>query len=145
MGARKRTGTPYTAALKAAGKSDIEGSVCMTATPLFAPPPSSMYCPFSYFPLLMKGLDVGIGSKWVHIGDDFTEDIVAAKADLKLRTIWYNTAERKAKNEEEEQARRKAKSLDEGEEEKKKAADGVGTPSANQRYFQDRAAIQVSQ
>lgn len=67
VGARKRTGRPYAAALKKAGVAD------------------------------------DVGGRWVHIGDDFTEDIVAAKNDFKLRTIWLNTAERKAKVEREEQ------------------------------------------
>ena len=86
-------------------------------------------------------MDEGIGSKWVHIGDDFTEDIVAAKADLKLRTIWYHTAERKAKKQaEEEEARRKAKSsLDKEELKKDEGGDGGGG-----RYFQDKVAIQVT-
>lgn len=66
VGARKRTGRPYAAALKKAGVAE------------------------------------DVGGRWVHIGDDFTEDIVAAKNDFKLRTIWFNTAERKAKVEQEE-------------------------------------------
>ena len=31
--------------------------------------------------------DIEVGPSWVHVGDDFVKDIVAAK-DLKMRTVW---------------------------------------------------------
>mmetsp|Transcript_5116 Transcript_5116/g.7784 ORF Transcript_5116/g.7784 Transcript_5116/m.7784 type:complete len:480 (-) Transcript_5116:36-1475(-) len=37
--------------------------------------------------LTPENVENAIGQWWIHIGDDFTKDIVAAK-DLKMRTIW---------------------------------------------------------
>ena len=120
VGARKRTGKPYTAAIKQAG------------------------------------LGADVGPRWVHIGDDFTEDIVAAKSDLKLRTIWYRTAERKAKAE-------AGATTDDGAAKARRAArqgggggggDGAGAPSlstlagmateAKDRFFRDKGVVQVT-
>ncbi len=126
VGARKRTGRPYVAAVKAAG------------------------------------LGADVGGRWVHIGDDFTEDIVAAKnGDLKLRTIWYHTAERKAKVEREQAEKRRQQAplgetttatTKKKEEEKAAAAPlapGLGplasiATASEDRYFQDKGAVQVS-
>ena len=125
VGARKRTGRPYTAAIKRAG------------------------------------LGADVGPRWVHVGDDFTEDIVAAKSDLKLRTVWYHTAERKAKADREAQARQAARqaSLDAQRGAGVAAAvedvtKGNGPPSLStlaamategqDRFFKDKAAVHVT-
>lgn len=128
VGARKRTGRPYTAAIKRAG------------------------------------LGADVGPRWVHVGDDFTEDIVAAKSDLKLRTVWYHTAERRAKAAREADARQAARR----EEQQAKAAAAAGTaldagvgadggggaPSLStlaamategkDRYFKDKGSVHVT-
>ena len=46
-------------------------------------------------------LETAIGPWWVHIGDDFMKDIVAAR-DLGMRTIWSRELVRKAPNSAEE-------------------------------------------
>jgi hypothetical protein len=51
------------------------------------------------------------GRRWVHIGDDFPEDMTGAKK-VKVRTLWYRTPERKAVAEQKEGDRRKRLSLD---------------------------------
>lgn len=123
VGARKRTGRPYMAAIQQAG------------------------------------VGKGVGKRWVHIGDDFSEDILAAKSDFKLRTIWYHTAERKAKVEEEQLAAKRARL--EGQEKENKdssrtsAVEGAVGPlklsslastfkTSTEPFFKDKAAVHVS-
>lgn len=126
VGARKRTGRPYLAAIKQAG----------------------------------VGADVG--PRWVHVGDDFTEDIVAAKSDLKLRTLWFNTAERKAKAAREAEAQAAARRTKKAEQQGLEAGAGGldangrggGAPSlstlaamateAKDRFFKDQGAVRVT-
>ena len=35
----------------------------------------------------LESLETAIGPYWVHVGDDFVKDVVAAKS-LKMRSIW---------------------------------------------------------
>lgn len=123
VGARKRTGRPYTAAIKKAG----------------------------------VGADVG--PRWVHVGDDFTEDIVAAKSDLKLRTVWYHTAERKAKAAREAEGRQAARRQQQQAAaapatSEVAAGNGGGPPSLSvlaamategkDRFFKDKGSVHVT-
>jgi ribosomal protein L40E len=55
-------------------------------------------------------LETAIGPWWVHIGDDFMKDIVAAR-DLGMRTIWSRELVRKAPNSAEEKDSSAAKQL----------------------------------